>query len=82
MNKEFFNLKTRIKQQFSPCYSYTGEDKSNMALIDVNMISGFEPIIGELEMKSQVSTVAYTQFEFIDGVLSFYFDEVRRKIFY
>jgi len=40
-----------------------------MALIDVNMVSGFEPIIDELEMKSQMST--------IDGVLSFYFDEVK-----
>jgi len=28
-------------------------------------------------MKSQMSTVSYTQFEFIDGVLSFYFDEVK-----
>ena len=47
-----------------------------MALIDINMVSGFEPIINELEMQQQMTDVSYTQFEFIDGVLSFYFNDV------
>ena len=47
-----------------------------MALIDVAMVSGFEPIISELEMRQEMTETSYTQFEFIEGVLSFYFNEV------
>ena len=59
-------------------FSYTGDGKSNMALIDVDMVSGFEPVIEELEMQQEMLAhlTPYTQFEFIDGVLSFYFNDV------
>lgn len=52
-----------------------------MGLIDVNMVSGFEPIIHELETAAQSDNVAYTQYEYDDGVLSFYFNEVNRTSF-
>ena len=52
-----------------------------MALIDVNMVSGFEPIIHQLDVDLQSDRVAYTQYEFDDGLLSFYFDEVSLELF-
>ncbi|XP_066921586.1 alpha-2-macroglobulin-like isoform X2 [Clytia hemisphaerica] len=82
--EESFKLKVNVKKdensltcrhQMKICGSYTGTGKSNMALIDINMVSGFEPIINELEMQQQMTDVSYTQFEFIDGVLSFYFND-------
>ena len=69
----FLNLS---KNYFIFVFSYTGEGKSNMALIDVTMVSGFEPIIREIEMRQEMTDTSYTQFEFIEGVLSFYFNEV------
>lgn len=51
-----------------------------MALIDVNMVSGFEPATHLLDEAIQTDLAAYTQYEFDDGVLSFYFDEVGGKI--
>ena len=56
-------------------YSYTSEDKSNMAVIEVNMVSGFQPMEKDRETKPRV---AYNEVEYKDdGVLSFYFDEVK-----
>ena len=40
------------------------------------MVSGFEPIIREIEMQQEMMETPYTQFEFIEGVLSFYFNDV------
>ena len=57
-------------------YSYGGPGKSNMALIDVTMVSGFEPITHELDMALQSANTVFSYYEFQDGVLSFYFDDV------
>ena len=40
------------------------------------MVSGFEPIVREIEMQQEMMETPYTQFEFIEGVLSFYFNDV------
>lgn len=57
-------------------FSFTKSGKSNMALIDVNMVSGFIPIVAELDVVMQSSSASFSFYEFIDGVLSFYFNEV------
>jgi len=87
-NKQSFNINATTKQDMTSmtcrhtmtiCGSYTGEGKSNMALIDVAMVSGFEPIIRELEMRQEMTDTSYTQFEFIEGVLSFYFNDFSKE---
>ena len=47
-----------------------------MALTDVTMVSGFEPILHELDMKLQSRTAEFSYYEFNDGKLSFYYDKV------
>ena len=49
-----------------------------MALIDVDMVSGFEPDIEELEMQQKMfpHLTPYTRPDFVGNVLSFYFDDV------
>ena len=50
-----------------------------MVLIDVAMVSGFEPIIFELDILTQSTSNSISQYEFEDGILSFYFDEVSNR---
>ncbi|XP_057308923.1 pregnancy zone protein-like isoform X2 [Hydractinia symbiolongicarpus] len=70
-------LKTiNCEHKIKVCGSYMKSGKSNMALIDVNMVSGFEPIVSELDMIMQSTSAPFSYYEFIDGVLSIYFDDL------
>ena len=51
-----------------------------MGLIDITMVSGFEPLIHELDIAMQNGNTPYAQYEFLDGVLSFYFDKVTNVV--
>ena len=53
-----------------------------MALVQVHMVSGFEPDTTELDILSQSPIVSFTQYEFEDGVLTFYFDDVSISFVY
>ena len=57
-------------------FSFDGPGSSNMALIDVTMVSGFEPILHELDIKLQSRTAEFSYYEFNNGKLSFYYDKV------
>ncbi|XP_057308905.1 pregnancy zone protein-like [Hydractinia symbiolongicarpus] len=73
-------LKTiNCEHKIKVCGSYMKSGKSNMALIDINMVSGFEPIVSELDMIMQSTSAPFSNYEFIDGVLSFYFDDLDQK---
>ena len=50
-----------------------------MALIDVTMVSGFEPIVHELDTKLQSNSVEFSYHEFDEGKLTFYFEKVNTK---
>ena len=60
-------------------FSFDGPGSSNMALIDVTMVSGFEPIVHELDMKLQSNSVEFSYYEFDEGKLTFYFEKVNTK---
>ncbi|XP_057303118.1 alpha-1-macroglobulin-like [Hydractinia symbiolongicarpus] len=77
LNVTVDKLKTiNCEHKIKICGSYMKSGKSNMALIDVNMVSGFEPIVSELDMIMQSTSAPFSYFEFNDGVLSFYFDDL------
>ena len=59
--------------------SFDGPGSSNMALIDVTMVSGFEPILHELDMKLQSNSAEFLYYEFDEGKLTFYFEKVSGK---
>ena len=59
--------------------SFDGPGSSNMALIDVTMVSGFEPILHELDMKLQSNSAEFSYYEFDEGKLTFYFEKVSGK---
>ena len=50
-----------------------------MALIDVTMVSGFEPIVHELDTKLQSNSAEFSYYEFDEGRLTFYFEKVNTK---
>jgi len=43
------------------------------------MVSGFEPILFDLDLLMQSTESVFSMYEFEDGVLTFYFDEFDRQ---
>ena len=60
-------------------FSFDGPGSSNMALIDITMVSGFEPVLHELDMKLQSNPAEFSYYEFEEGRLTFYFEKVSGK---
>ena len=60
-------------------FSFDGPGSSNMALIDITMVSGFEPILHELDMTLQSNPAEFSYYELEEGRLTFYFEKVSGK---
>ncbi|XP_065060460.1 alpha-1-macroglobulin-like [Rhopilema esculentum] len=70
------NCRHRIKI----CASYYGKGGSNMALIEVKMVSGFEPVNEHLDQILQsTSNNLLKDYEVEDGKLSLYFEKIESK---
>eukprot|EP00794_Sanderia_malayensis_P010196 gene10196-11244_t len=70
----------KCRHELRICASYMGKSASNMALIDVKMVSGFEPITEHIKkmIKSKIHK-NLKDYEFENGVVSFYFNKIDSK---
>eukprot|EP00112_Aurelia_sp_Birch-Aquarium-sp1_P000397 Seg1036.8 transcript_id=Seg1036.8/GoldUCD/mRNA.D3Y31 product="alpha-2-macroglobulin-like protein 1" protein_id=Seg1036.8/GoldUCD/D3Y31 len=71
---------SKCRHEVKVCASYSGKGASNMALIDVKMVSGFEPVTKHLDKILQSTTNDLLKdYEFEENKLTLYFEKIESK---